>query len=126
MSDEKPRNTKRRNSPTSAVYGRTIDGVRKAKDNPLMEAMGMGDEVIMEYCPIFDEKFPINYFYPVSGSNDDVRRVCRKAWDCRVTDPDTGKRLKASGVIKYDWLVKKELGLHYVEPESGDNPCLML
>jgi hypothetical protein len=52
MSDEKPKNTKRRNSPTSAVYGRTVDGVLKAKDNPLMEAMGMGDEIIMKYCPI--------------------------------------------------------------------------
>lgn len=126
MSDEKPKNTKRRNSPTSAVYGRTVDGVRKAKDNPLMEPMGMGDEIIMKYCPIMNELLPINYFYPVSGSDDKVRRVCRKAWDTRVTDPDTGKRVKASGVKEYDWLVKKELGLPYCEPEERVYACLQL
>ena len=109
------RNTMRRNSPTSAVYGRTIDGVIHGL---------FGKEILTKYCPIMDELLPINYFYPVSGSRHTVRRVCRKAWDTRVTDPFTGRRVTAAGVKKYDWLVRKELGLSYHEPEERAYVCL--
>lgn len=113
-------NTKRRTVQSNPVYGRTVDGVLKAKDNPLMEAMGMSDEILMKYCPVVKKWMPKNFFYPESGSETEVRRCCRQAWDCMVIDPETGKRVKASGVKKYDTQVReilkhKKLGIPYEE-----------
>lgn len=117
--------TKTRNNKTNAVYGRTLDGMRFAKDNPLMQALDIKDEVKLEYCEITRKKHPINAFYPVTGSTENVRRVCREAWDCRVTDPDTGERVSANGTKKYDTLVRIELGLEDA-PTNEDKACLQL
>jgi len=54
-----------------------------------------------------------------------VRRVCREAWDCRVTDPDTGERVSANGTKKYDKLVRIELDLEDA-PTNEDKACLQL
>lgn len=116
----------RRNGRTSPVWGRVLDGIRSAKDHPLLDALGIKEEKVTEYCPVTRKRHPIAFFYPASKNSEKVRRVCREAWDCRVTDPDTGKRVRASGNSKYDWLVQKELNLPYDEPETGDNPCLQL
>tara|TARA_A200000159_G_scaffold158291_1_gene175375 strand:+ start:474 stop:839 length:366 start_codon:yes stop_codon:yes gene_type:complete len=117
--------TKTRNNKTNAVYGRTLDGIRFAKDNPLMQELDIKDEVKLEYCEVTRQKHPINAFYPVTGSTEKVRRVCREAWDCRVTDPDTGERVSANGTKKYDTLVRIELNLEDALT-SEDKACLQL
>jgi hypothetical protein len=118
--DDEQENTKKRTVLSNPVYGRTVDGVLKAKDNPLMEVMEIADEILMKYCPVVQKWMPKNFFYPVSGSETEVRRCCRQAWDCVVIDPETGKRVKACGVKKYDNQVReilknKKLGLPYEE-----------
>ena len=102
-------NTITRENKTNAVFGRTVEGTREAEDHPLLSAMGIRKEIIKKYCPITKIKFPINDFYPITGSDKKVRRVCRMAWDCVVINPKTRKSVAANGTKKYDQLVREEL-----------------
>ena len=101
-------NTITRENKTNAVFGRTVEGTREDEDHPLLSAMGIKREIKTKYCPILKMRFPINDFYPITGS-ENVRRVCRMAWDCVVTNPETGKSVAANGTKKYDQLVREEL-----------------
>lgn len=132
MIKDKLKTNFRRNARSSAVYGRVLEGLRST---PVLSALGIKNEKIERYCPVCTEKRPISNFYPKPKSKDseidvdpilDVRRSCRGCWDCRVTDSKTGERVSAAGVKKYDWLVKKELGLPYDEPDEGEYACLPL
>ena len=102
-------NTISRENKTNAVFGRTLSGTREDEDHPLLAAMNIKREIITKYCPISKMRFPINHFYPITGSVEEVRRVCRMAWDCVVIDPETGESVAANGTKKYDHLVRKEL-----------------